>query len=66
MGLFGRFFGKERKGKGEGGPRCMECGMTGGEHTDWCPLASTPEPDATRGATAEERAEAESPPQSHP
>jgi len=66
MGLFGRFFGKERDGKAEGGPRCMECGMTGGEHTDWCPIASTHEPDTARDAAAEEPAEAKSPRQSRP
>lgn len=66
MGLFARFFGRERDGRGEGGPRCMECGMTGGEHTDWCPLAAQPEPGAAPETTSQARTEAEGPQRPQP
>lgn len=45
MGLFGRLFRKSGDREGERSTRCMECGMTGGEHTDWCPALPKQEAD---------------------
>jgi hypothetical protein len=61
MGLFGRLFRRSGARKGEGEARCMECGMTGGEHTDWCPAVSDDEPDLVSDPTLERRPEAEGP-----
>jgi len=36
MGMFAKLFGRSRR-TGTHEVRCNECGMTGGEHTDWCP-----------------------------
>ena len=55
MGLFGRFSRKPDDRKGEGARRCMECGMTGGEHTDWCPIASEKDVADVMTDTAPER-----------
>jgi hypothetical protein len=59
MGLFGRVFRKSDDRKGEGAHRCMECGMTGGEHTDWCPVASEKDVDAMTGTAPEREPEDE-------
>ena len=53
MGLLGGLFGGSDEEKGATADRCMECGMTGGEHTDWCP---------TGGETRTEDTPAASPP----
>lgn len=67
MGLFGRFSRKSGDREGEGAHRCMECGMTGGEHTDWCPIASEAEDVDIMSGTAPERgAEDEGEAESHP
>jgi hypothetical protein len=34
MGVLGNLFGKKEP---QSRDRCMECGMTEGRHTDWCP-----------------------------
>lgn len=39
MGLLGRLFGKSEE-KDAAVDRCNDCGMAGGRHTDWCPLAT--------------------------
>lgn len=42
MGLLGSLFGRS-KDRRPSTDRCMECGMTGGEHTDWCPAVEEKE-----------------------
>ena len=37
MGILGGLFGRSGSRKGTDPNRCMECGMTAGSHTDWCP-----------------------------
>ena len=59
MGLFRRFFRKSGDPDREGAHRCMECGMTGGEHTDWCPVASE-DVDVVPGTVPERGSEDES------
>jgi len=60
MGLFGRFSRKAGDRKPEGSGRCTECGMTGGEHTDWCPAVPHEEPGIVAGTTPEPYPGAES------
>ncbi len=61
MGLFGRFSRKGRERSGDTGPRCMECGMTGGDHTDWCPAADAEEPRVAADQTPERSGDAKVP-----
>ncbi len=58
MGLFGRSR-KSGERKPGGSPRCMECGMAGGEHTDWCPAEPKEEPNVPSGRSLERYPEAE-------
>lgn len=57
MGLFDGLFGSKKKT--ESGDRCMECGMTGGQHTEWCPEVH--EPVRPAGVAAESGQEERSP-----
>jgi hypothetical protein len=66
MGLFGRFFRKSGDREREGAHRCMECGMTGGEHTDWCPVASEKDVDSTPRTVPEPGMEDEGRAEPHP
>ena len=48
------FFGRSKNRKDAGADRCMECGMTGGRHTGWCPSAAemaSPEPTEPEATT---------------
>ena len=40
MGFFKGRFGRSHRPKGTDSGRCMECGMTGDSHTDWCPAVA--------------------------
>lgn len=40
MGLLRRLFGGSDDGNGGASDRCMECGMTRGQHKDWCPAVA--------------------------
>ena len=40
MGFLGGLFGRSSDSKGVATDRCMECGMTEGTHTEWCPGAA--------------------------
>ena len=57
MGFLGGLFGRSRDRKGVAKDRCMECGMTDGTHTDWCPGAA----DAAAAPTAEAAAPEKTP-----
>jgi hypothetical protein len=54
MGLLGGLFGRSKERRTAATDRCMECGMTGDAHTEWCPAVAeggtggTPPPDAGR------------------
>ena len=54
MGLFERMFRRSGERKREDGDRCMECGMTGGKHTDWCPAAPAASLEGKQDMTLEE------------
>jgi len=43
MGLLGGLFGRTKDRRSPATDRCMECGMTGGDHTDWCPTLENQE-----------------------
>ncbi len=66
MGLFGRFSRKSGERRLEGSGRCMECGMTGGQHTDWCPAVPHEEPGSVPATTQERHPETEHPGESSP
>ena len=61
MGLFGRFTRKSGDREDEGSHRCSECGMTGGNHTDWCPAVSHEKPGVMPGTTPEPDSKTEGP-----
>ena len=44
MGFLGGLFGRSRDREAVAKDRCMECGMTKGVHTDWCPAAADAAP----------------------
>jgi hypothetical protein len=50
MGFLGGLFGRSSDRKSVATDRCMECGMTKGSHTEWCPGAAkaAAAPEATR------------------
>ena len=50
MGFLGGLFGRSSDRKNVATDRCMECGMTKGSHTEWCPGAAkaAAAPEATR------------------
>lgn len=52
MGLLGGLFGGSKDRRPTATDRCMECGMAGGAHTDWCPAAAEDavDPEASRDA----------------
>jgi len=64
MGLFGRMFRRSGERTREDDDRCMECGMTGGNHTDWCPVVPDTGvedmPDTTPGEGPESEGRTES------
>lgn len=66
MGLFERIFRRSDEGKREDSDRCMECGMTGGKHTDWCPITPGAGVEDTSDTIPEEGPEAEGQTESHP
>ncbi len=72
MGILGGLFGRSQARKGADPSRCMECGITGGTHTDWCPavageatMANSPAPPGVSldPGPADEQ---EDPPPAHP
>ena len=65
MGLFERIFRRSGERKREDGDRCMECGMTGGKHTDWCPVVPEAGVEDTPDTIPEEGPEAEGQTESH-
>ncbi len=66
MGFLGGLFGRSSDRKKVATDRCMECGMTKGTHTEWCPgaadAAAAPMPESKAShETAEETGEAPPP-----
>lgn len=62
MGFLGGLFGRSGDRKDVATDRCMQCGMTKGAHTEWCPgapdVAAAPAPESkTPEETAEETGE---------
>ena len=63
MGFLGGLFGRSSDRKAATTDRCMECGMTGGSHTGWCPTAAAegappPTPEAPAPSEAPSATEA--------
>ena len=65
MGMLDGLFGRSRDRKAIAKDRCMECGMEGSAHTDWCPAGEdraapaveiTPPADEAPGPEAPPRA----------
>ena len=63
MGFLGGLFGRSRDRSDVAKDRCMDCGMTDGEHTDWCTSAQkTAKPSAAPRAPVDEGVEGDAPP----
>ena len=60
MGFLGGLFARSSDPKDAAKDRCMECGMTEGTHTEWCPgaadAAAAPPPKAPAPETTPEDA----------
>ncbi len=44
MGFLKGLFGRSKNPPATASDRCMECGMTGGTHTTWCPSVAAAAP----------------------
>ena len=60
MGILGGLFGRSSARRGTDPNRCMECGMTGGSHTDWCPVVGAEAAEVTSPTLSNDPTEATS------
>ncbi len=58
MGILEGLFGRSSARKGTDPNRCMECGMTGGSHTDWCPVVGAEAAEVTSPTPSNDPTEA--------